>query len=176
MAITREKKEELVEQYKELIQNSTALVFTDFRGAKVSQLRSLRVKMADFGEGYVVIKNTLLGIALEQSGRVRPDSLLKGTNGVVFIGEDIGRGVTALKEWIRDAKIVEIRGALLDQSILDAEGAVALASLPTKDEIRATLLGTLLAPASSLVRVVNAPNSGLARVINAYVEKQQEAA
>lgn len=176
MAITREKKVELVEQYKGLIQNSTAIVFTDYRGASVAQLRSLRVRMRDMGTDYVVVKNSLLGIALEQVGRVRPDVLLHGTNGVAFIGEDVGEGVTALKAWIREAKIVEIRGALLEQSVLDSEGAAALSDLPTKEEMRATLLGTILAPASSLVRMVNGPGASLARVINAHVEKKQEAA
>jgi large subunit ribosomal protein L10 len=176
LAITREKKEELVERYKGLIEDSTAIVFADYRGANVAQLRSLRVKMREVGSECIVVKNTLFGIALQQVGRVRPDALLHGTNAVVFLGEDVGEGVKALKAWIRDAKIIEIRGALLEQSVLDGEGAAALSDLPSKEEMRAKLLGTILAPAGSLVRMINAPSASLARVINAHAEKQQEAA
>ena len=65
LAINRQKKEELVARYKELIKNSSALVFTNYKGTKVSQVRSLRVKLKDTNTTYVVVKNTLLGIALE---------------------------------------------------------------------------------------------------------------
>ena len=63
MAITREKKEELVARYKDLIANSSALVFTNYKGTKVSQVRSLRVKLWDTNTTYVVVKNTLLALA-----------------------------------------------------------------------------------------------------------------
>jgi large subunit ribosomal protein L10 len=175
LAITRAKKEELLEQYKEHISGSTAIVFTNYRGAKVSQLRSLRAKLNDAGGNYVVIKNSIFGIALEQLGRSRPEELLTGPNAVAFVGEDIGMGVTALMGWIKAEKIMEIQGALLGDSILDATNAEALADLPTRDEQLAMVLGAINAPASALARILNAPSASLARVINAYVEKQQEA-
>lgn len=176
MAINRQKKEELVAQYKELIANSPALVFTNYQGTKVSQVRSLRAKLKDSNSTYVVVKNTLLGLALRESDRVSPDVLLKGANAVMFCGEDIGKSVTALKAWIKDAKALEITGALLEDSVLDGKGAELFSDLPTKDQTRAMLLGVLSAPARQLVQIVNAPGSSLARVINAHAEKQQEAA
>ncbi len=99
-----------------------------------------------------------------------------GPNGVVFVGEDIAKGVTALKDWIKSEKIIEITGAVLESSILNAESADKLSDLPTKEQVRAQLLGMLVSPASSLARIINAPAGGLARVINAHVEKQKEAA
>lgn len=176
MAISRSKKEELVAEYKELIAKSPALVFTNYQGTNVAQVRSLRAKLKDTNSTYVVVKNRLLALALRESGRVSPDELLKGANAVVFCGEDIGKSVTALKGWIRDAKIVEITGALLETSVLDAKSAESLSDLPTKDQTRAMLLGVLSAPARQLVQIVNAPGSSLVRVVNAHVEKQQEAA
>lgn len=176
MAINRQKKEELVAGYKELIANSSALVFTNYQGISVSQIRSLRARLKDSNSTYTVVKNTLLARALEESDRVTPDALLKGANAVVFCGEDIAKSVTALKAWIKEAKAVEITGALLETSILDSKSADLLSDLPTKDQTRAMLLGVLSAPARQLVQIVNAPGSSLARVINAHVDKQQEAA
>lgn len=176
MAIKRQKKEELVAQYKELIENSPALVFTNYKGTKVSQLRSLRVKLKDTNTTYVVVKNTLLGIALKESGRIAPEQLLIGANGVAFLGEDIGKSVTALNDWIKSAKILTVTGAILENSAVDAKGAESLATLPTKDQVRAMLLGTLSAPARTLVQMINAPGSSLARVINAHADEQKEAA
>lgn len=178
MAISRAKKEKLVQQYSDLIANCTALVFTDYQGTTVKQIQSLRGQLGDNGATYVVVKNTLLGIAMKQAGIDLDTDLLTGTNGVVFVGEDIGKGVKSLKDWIKDAKTVEIKikGAVMENAELDSTSAEALADLPTKEQMLATVLGTINAPASSLVRIIAAPQSSLVRVINAYVEKQNEAA
>jgi large subunit ribosomal protein L10 len=176
LAINRQKKEQLVAEYKELIAKSPALVFTNYQGTKVSQVRSLRAKLKETNSTYVVVKNTLLALALRESDRVSPDALLKGANAVVFCGEDIGKSVTGLKAWIKDAKVLTITGALLESSVLDGKAAETLSDLPTKDQTRAMLLGVLSAPARQLVQIVNAPGSSLARVMNAHVDKQQEAA
>jgi large subunit ribosomal protein L10 len=175
LAITRQKKEELVAEYKEQIANASALVFTNYKGATVQQIQSLRAKLQETGVTYMVVKNTLMGIALEEAGRNRPDNLLAGPNAIAFIREDIGKGVTALQDWIKEAKIVEVTGALLESSVLDAGAAGALADLPTKEQTLAMILGAIAAPSSSLVRTLNAPGASLARVINAYVEKRKEA-
>lgn len=176
MPITRAKKEELLSQYKEKIANSSAIVFTHYRGSSVKQQRSLRAKLKDVGAEYLIVKNSLLGIALKEVRGIDADSLTSGPNGVVFVGEDIAKGVTALKDWIKAEKIIEITGAVLESSILNAESADKLSDLPTKEQVRAQLLGMLVSPASSLARIINAPAGGLARVINAHVEKQKEAA
>ncbi len=176
MAITREKKEQLIAEYKKLVEKTPAMVFTNYQGTTVAQVNSLRAKLKDSNTTYVVVKNTLLEIALRESGRVAPEALLKGANAVAFCGEDIGKSVTALKAWIKDAKVLEITGAILENSVLDGKSADALSDLPTKDQTRAMLLGVLSAPARQLVQIVNAPGSSLARVINAHIEKQQEAA
>ena len=175
MAITREKKEKLIEQYKENIEKASALVFTNYRGTTVPQIQSLRTKLQETNTNYMVVKNTLLGIALEQMGRTQPDSLLAGPNAVAFLGEDIGKSVQALMNWIKAEKIVEISGALLGTSILNGSDAEALADLPTQEQTLAMILGAINAPASSLARLLNAPGASLARVINAHVEEQQEA-
>lgn len=176
MPITRAKKEELLSQYKEKIANASAIVFTHYRGSSVKQQRSLRAKLKDVGAEYLVVKNSLLGIALKEVRGIDADALTSGPNGVVFVGEDIAKGVTALKDWIKAEKIIEITGAVLESSILNAESADKLSDLPTKEQVRAQLLGMLVSPASSLARIINAPAGGLARVINAHVEKQKEAA
>jgi large subunit ribosomal protein L10 len=173
LAISRKKKEALLETYKEQISNASAIVFTNYRGKSVAQLRSLRAKLGPTDTTYVVIKNSIFGIALEQTENGTPEELLAGPNAVAFVGEDIGKGVTALMDWIKAERIGEIQGALLSGSVLDAKRAEALADLPTKEEMLASVLGAINAPASSLARIVAAPSSSLVRVINAYVEKQQ---
>jgi large subunit ribosomal protein L10 len=176
LAISRAKKEELVAQYKEMIENSPVLVFTNYRGISVPQIQSLRSKLSDTDATYVVVKNSLLGLALEQSGFEVDEALLEGPNAVIFTGEDIGRSVTALNDWIKAEKIVEVSGAFMDGTTLDADAATKLSDLPTKEQTLAMILGTISAPARDIVGVINAPGASLVRVLNAYMEKQQEAA
>lgn len=175
MAITRNKKAELIERYKEALNNSSAVVFTNYKGATVPQVNALRARLKEQGCSYMVVKNTLLGLAFAQLGRTVPESLLDGPNAAAFIGEDIGKSVTALKEWIRDARVMEITGAVLESSILDSTQAEALSELPTKEQTLAMILGAINAPASNLVRMISAPQASLVRVIAAYVEKQNGA-
>lgn len=175
MAISRKKKEELLETYKQHIGSASAIVFTNYRGKSVAQLRSLRAKLGTTDTNYVVIKNSIFGIALEQTDNGKPEELLNGPNAVAFVGEDIGTSVTALMDWIKAERIGEIQGAILSGQVLDAKQAEALADLPTREEMLASVLGAINAPASNLARILTAPQSSLVRVINAHVEKQQQA-
>lgn len=179
MAINREKKEELVALYKAQIEKSTAMVLTDSRGATVAQVRSLRTRLRTTGTTYMVTKNTLLGIALQQAGRkVKADDILAGPIAVAFIGEDIGKGVKSLNDWIREngGEVITVKGGILDNEVLDAAQAAQLSELPTREEMLAKLLGTIMAPASKLARIINEPGASLARVIKAHAEPAAEVA
>lgn len=176
MAISRQKKEELVAKYKEHIGHSSAMVFTDFRGISVTQVQSLRAKLSENDADYVVVKNTLFELALSESGQDGMSDKMAGPNAVLFLKEDIGKGVTALKDWIKSAQIVAITGGLLEGSPLNATQAEALADLPTKEQTLSMILGAISAPSGKLVRTINAPAASLARVINARVEKMKEEA
>jgi len=175
LAITREKKTELLEEYTKHVQGASALIFTNYRGLNVAQSRSLRAKLNESGVTYMVTKNSLLKLALENSELPAPEAMLTGPNAIAFIGEDIGQGVTALLNWIKAERVeLEINGALLGDSVMDGKSAEALADLPTKEQVLAMVLGAINAPASSLARILAAPSSSLARVINAHVEKLSE--
>jgi len=172
LAIKRERKVELLDIYRAQVKKSSALVFTNYRGFSVAKLQSLRVKMGETNTGFMVVKNTLLGLALKEAGLPNPDSLLSGTNAVAFVGEDIGTTVKSLLDWIKVEKMGEVSGALLGNSVLDAKNAEALADLPSKEQVLAQVLGAINAPASSLARILTAPTASLVRVINAHVEQQ----
>jgi large subunit ribosomal protein L10 len=172
LAINRERKAELLDIYREQVKRSSVLVFTNYRGLSVAKLQSLRTKLGEADTGFMVVKNTLLGIALKENGQPHPDSLLSGPNAVAFVGDDIGRGVKSILDWIKAERMGEVSGALLGNSVLDAKNAEALADLPTKEEVLAKVLGAVNAPASSLARMLTAPTASLVRVINARVEQQ----
>ena len=176
MAINRERKTELLDIYRAQVSKSSVLVFTNFRGMSVARLQSLRTKLHETDTGFMVVKNTLLGIALKENGQPQPEELLSGPNAVAFVGDDIGRGVKSILDWIKTERVGEVSGALLGNSVLNAQSAEALADLPTKEEVLAQVLGAVNAPASSLARMLTAPTASLVRVINARVEQQNSEA
>ncbi len=167
MAISRAKKEELVEAYKSHIADAPAMIFTDYRGISVAEIQDLRSKLGDTGAKYVVIKNSLFSLALEAEERPKPVELLDGPNAVVFLGEDISNGAKALQDWIKADEIVEIKGGILETSILDTNGVDSLSDLPTKEQTQAMLLGALTGSANGLVRVLNAPITDVVNIVNA---------
>jgi large subunit ribosomal protein L10 len=176
LAIKRERKVELLDIYRTQVKKSSALVFTNFRGLSVANLQSLRTRLGETNTGFMVVKNSLLGIALKENGLPSPESLLSGPNAVAFVGEDIGRSVKSILDWIKAEKVGEVSGALLGNAVLDAKNAEALAELPSKEQVLAQVLGAINAPASSLARLLNAPSASLARVINAHAEQQNDEA
>ena len=168
MAISRKKKEELVGIYKERLENSPALVLTKYQGISVPQINSLRTALNDSDTTYMIVKNTLLQIALQQAGREIESDIFEGPNAVAFVGEDIGKGVTALKDWIkREAGVIEIIGAVLESQVLSASEAESLSDLPTREEILAEVLAVLVAAPTKLVRTLNEVPASLTRVVNA---------
>lgn len=172
MAISRQTKEELVNRYGELIENSVALIFTDYTGTPVARMQMLRRRMHESDAIFMVVKNRLLAIALDQAGRGKArDYTFTGPMGVVFSGDDIGRTVKDLREFIRQEargqSQLAITGGLMAQQQLDAQQTTALADLPTMDEMRAKLLGTLSAPTGKLVQMMDALPNALYRVIAA---------
>jgi large subunit ribosomal protein L10 len=176
LAITRKKKEELLEVYKEQIDSASAVVFADYRGINVSKIQSLRTKMKETGTTFMVVKNSIMALALDQLEREYDEASLTGTKAVAFCGEDIGSSVKALKDWIKAADVGSIEGALIETSVLDAAGAEALSDLPSKEQVLSMILGAISAPSGNLVRTINAPASSLARVLNARVQQMEEAA
>lgn len=84
MAITRERKEELVADYTQRLAKTDGFIVTAYRGLSVAQVNTLRAKLRDASGTYAITKNTLFAIALRENGWPIPDSLLEGPTAVVF--------------------------------------------------------------------------------------------
>lgn len=167
MAISREKKEQFVASYVEQLHKSQAIVLADYRGTTVQQVQRLRGQMREHNTGVQIIKNSLMGIALEQVGLPSPEDYLAGPTAVVYLPEDIASAAKALFDSIKDLENIKIKGAILDGQVLDAEGARKLRDLPSKNDVLAQLLGVIQGPASELVRTLEAPASELYRTLQA---------
>lgn len=171
MAITKERKRELVDQYINWVKSSQALIVTEYTGLPMKQMDELRSKMREAGGEYHVVKNTLGKIAFEETGLPLPEALFEGSTAIGFAFEDPPAAAKALTEFIRTTEFLKIKGGFLGERNLSADEVNALADLPPLPVLRAQLLGVLMAPASKLARTLAEPGRQIAAVVRAYGER-----
>lgn len=171
MAISRKRKEELVSQYIEWMNKSRAMVVAEYIGLSMSDIDELRRKVRETGGEFHIVKNTLGKVAFDTAGVEYPEHYLDGSTAIVFAFQDAPATAKAVIEFARASDFVKIKGGYLDKSPIVADDIKALADLPPLPVMRAQLLGTILAPASKLVRTLAEPGRQVAAVIKAYSEK-----
>jgi large subunit ribosomal protein L10 len=149
-------------------------ILTDYRGLSVTGLQTLRASLRQNNAEFRIAKNTLTRIAAEKAGIDGMLPMLDGPLALVLAYDDIVAPSKTISDFVRTSRILTIKGAVLDNQILTAAAVEDLATLPSREELLAKLLGLLNSPAQRLVTVINAPVQSLVRVVNAYGEKQQE--
>ena len=168
------RKENAVQELREKLAVSKSLFFTDYAGLTVEEITKLRGELRKDGNSYAVVKNTLFRIA---AGDVASqlETYLAGPTGVVFAGEDPVAPAKAIKTFSDATKKLGIKAAYVDGQVIDKSQVERLASLPSKQELIAKLVGSLASPLRGLVTVLSGNQSGLVRVLNA-IREQKEAA
>jgi large subunit ribosomal protein L10 len=174
LAISKERKDELVKQYAEWAKASRAMIIADYRGLSVKEMQNLRHEVREAGGEFHVVKNTLSKLALESAGLPLDDQVFEGTTAIGFAFEDAPGLAKAITDFSKDTDFLRVKGGYLEQEMMSAEQIRALAELPPLPEMRARLLGTLMAPANQLARVLAEPGRQLARVFQAYAEREAE--
>lgn len=172
MAFSRKQKETIVEQYEKWIDESKAFFILSYSKMTQPPLDEARKKLRDVNGELHVVKNRLFKLVLEEKGYPFEEKFWEGNNIVSFAFEDAPATAKALTEITKGNDVFDIRAGYLDNKPLDSAHVKALADLPSLPVMRAMLLGTILAPASKLVRTLAEPARGLAAVIKAKSEKQ----
>ncbi|MGI6552702.1 MAG: 50S ribosomal protein L10 [Clostridia bacterium] len=174
MSKQRERKQQIVNEIKEKLDNSSAVIVTDYRGLNVSQMTKLRAELRNAGIEYKVLKNTLTSLAARELDLADLDNYLSGPTAIAFSREDPVAPAKVLTKFAKEHKALEIKGGLLDGKIIDANSIKALADLPGREELLAQVLRGFQSPLSQLVNVLNGPIRNLVYVLEA-VRKQKEA-
>jgi large subunit ribosomal protein L10 len=171
LAISKKRKDDLVSQYVAWVNQSQAMIVTEYLGMSMKQVDDLRAKVRDAGGEFHIIKNTLGEVALKQAGLSLPPKLLEGSSAVVFAFRDVPVMAKVMKDYARTSEFIKVKGGYLEKKSISAAEVMALADLPPLPVLRAQLLGTIMAPASKLVRTLAEPARQLAAVIKAYADK-----
>ena len=163
----RPEKTLIVSDVREKLKASPYLLIVDFTGMKVPHFETLRTKLSEAGAKISVVRNTFLRIAAQELQMPEMSESLSGQTAMVTGEVDICAAAKVLKTFAAEFKKPTVRAGVLDNAALSAAQVAVLADLPSKDVLRATLLGLLQAPASQLVRVLSEPGASLARVLKA---------
>jgi large subunit ribosomal protein L10 len=169
----RAEKTEQVKDIRSRFDRMSSAVFLDFTGMTVEEVTKLRDAFRAKGVEYKVVKNTLVTKALAGEAYVgKLDSVLKGMTGIAWSFEEPSAAARLLKDIAKENEKLKIKGGVLEGEVLGAKAVEdQLATLPNKDEMRATFLATLMAPAQHFVMLLNAPAREFVGVLAAKERK-----
>jgi large subunit ribosomal protein L10 len=166
----RAQKAESIEALKGVFASSGAVVVTHYLGLTVAEMTDLRGRLRKEGAQIKVVKNRLAQKALNGSVGDAGAALFKGPVAIAF-GPDPVSAAKVVTQYAKDNDKFSVVGGLMGELVLDQSAIKSLATLPSLDQIRATLIGLLQAPATKVAGVLQAPAGQLARVFNAYATK-----
>jgi len=159
------KKKDVVAEIEKRIDEAKSIILVDYKTLTVAEANELRNKFREKGVVYKVYKNTLLDIALKNKGINLDPGLLTGTLAVAFSNEDeISAAKIILAQKYKNK--MAFKFGLLGDTVLDAQGVMELATLPSKEQLIAQLMGLLQSGARGIASVVQAVPRNMAMVIN----------
>jgi len=171
LAITKERKEEVLSQYADWMKRSQAVILVEYTGVKMKNLDGIRAKIRESGGEFHVVKNTLARRAFADNGMQVPSDYLIKSTAVSFAFTDPASTAKALTDATKGLEFIKVKGGFMGSQVLNAAQVKALAEMPPLPVVRAQLLGMLQAPAGKLVRTIAEPARGLAAVLKAFSEK-----
>jgi len=174
LAISKQKKTELVAQYVEQLKQSQGIILADYQGLGVNDMSGIRHTIRPIGGKFQVVKNRLLALALKEVEMSLPEEWLIGPTVVGFCYNEVPPMAKALTEAAKNLETLRIKGGLVGTSTITEEQVRAIANLPPRDVLLAHVLGTISAPASQVAGVVASGIRQVLNVLQAYVDKLQE--
>lgn len=176
MALTRKQKQEQIEEYAQRLSRAQVLVWAHYKGITVAQISALRRQLRETGAEAVVVKNTLMGLALEQAGLPTQKPLMAGPCVVTFVYDDIPASTKAVLDFSRlNENVFQVAGGIVGGKLASVEDLRALVTLPSREVMLGRVVGGIQAPISGFVGALAAIMRGVLNVLDARA-KQLEGA
>lgn len=173
-------KQAVVAQLKEQLESAKGVVLTSYKGLTVAQDTELRRELREAGVSYHVVKNTMLRIAAKEVGIEGIEEHLEGTTAFAFSTEDAVAPAKVIcgfikKNKLEDAEVLTVKVGMVEGKVIGVDEVKALAALPSREELIAKLLGSMNAPISNTVNVLQGVIRNAAYVLDA-IRSQKESA
>ena len=169
--VDRAQKEKVVDELGQIFESSGVVVVAHYVGMTVAQMQDLRAKMREVGGSVRVAKNKLARIALEGNPAVKMGDLLTGMT-VLAYSEDPVAAAKVSEDYAKKNEKFVILGGAMGDSILDAAGVKAVAAMPSREELIASIVACLGAPASAIAGAIGAPASNIASILTTIEERE----
>lgn len=169
---TKAFKQDKVSLIREKIDKAQVAIVTEYKGYSVEEITNLRRALQKEGGDYMVTKNTLAKLAIKDTPYEVLAETLRGPIAIAFGFSDQVAPAKALSKFIKDTKKGEIIAAAMDGKLMSAEEAKALATIPSKEEIYAKMLGCVNSPATGIVGSINAVMASLTRAVAAVKDQK----
>lgn len=173
-------KQAVVAQLKEQLESAKGVVLTSYKGLTVAQDTELRRELREAGVSYHVVKNTMLRIAAKEAGIEGIEEHLEGTTAFAFSTEDAVAPAKVIcgfikKNKLEDAEVLTVKVGMVEGKVIGVDEVKALATLPSREELIAKLLGSMNAPISNTVNVLQGIIRNAVYVLDA-IRSQKESA
>ncbi|MBP3547003.1 MAG: 50S ribosomal protein L10 [Alphaproteobacteria bacterium] len=153
--MNRDEKVQLLEELKQLFNDSESIVISHYKGLTVAEVSELRDNIRKAGAGFRVTKNRITRLALKDTKFAGLEDLFKGPTAIAFANDPIS-ACKACVEFAKGNEKLVIVGGALSTGVLSIDEIKTLASIPSLDELRAKIIGLLQAPGAQLARVTKA--------------------
>ena len=163
-----------VAELKDLLSSSKGAVLVDYCGLTVAEDTELRSKMREAGVKYMVANYTFIRIAAKEAGIEGLDAYLEHNTAVAFSAEDPVAPAKILNDFSKDHKALEIKAGILDGKVIALDEVKALAELPSREELLAKLVGSMQAPISGLVNVLQGTIRNFVYTLEAVRQKKEQ--
>ncbi|MEM6638090.1 MAG: 50S ribosomal protein L10 [Pseudomonadota bacterium] len=170
----RAQKEKVVEELGQIFESSGVVVVAHYAGLTVAEMQDLRARMREAGGSVRVAKNRLAKIALDGSPNASLGDLLTGMT-VLSYSEDPVAAAKAAEDFAKENSKFEILGGAMGETALDCAGVKAVAAMPSREELIASIVGCIGAPAANIAGAIGAPASNIAGILST-IEERAEAA
>lgn len=171
MAVSRQKKEEILAELTELFKDAKSVSFGQYAGMSVAEISDMRNKMRENGVKFKVAKRTLFKIAAKENGIELPDEIMEGTVGAAFSYDDAVSGPKLLKETSKEVEVVKLMGGIMEGKVMTITQMQELADLPSKEELLAKFVGMMQGPLRGFHGVLNSGLGSFARVLQGYADQ-----
>ena len=170
----RAQKEKVVEELGQIFESSGVVVVAHYEGLTVAEMQDLRGRMREAGGSVRVAKNRLAKIALEGKPYEAMADLLTGMT-VFSYSEDPVAAAKVCEDFAKDNAKLQILGGAMGETVLDRAGVETVSKMPSRDELIASIVGCIGAPASNIAGAIGAPASNIASILSTIEEKAEAA-
>lgn len=165
------RKESIVAELRQQLQNSAGLVVISFSGLSVPIITALRAKLRQVGATMRVAKNRLVKLAISGTDAERLADILSGPNAFVFCHSDVPPVVKALVDFRKENAGIGLRASFLEGAVYDQRQTEALASIPSRAELLSEMVGALEAPIGGLVFTLQGVLNEFVYTLDAVADK-----